>query len=145
MNFRRIEPKDYRDIHELNKKLGYQYEEEKVYDRIVSILETGSDIISVAEDQGKVVGYMHGSPYETLYADKLFNIVAMVFSEEFEHNEDLATQLFASFEKRVKLNGYTGIRMVADVERNKLYEFLIKKGFDSHRDLKHYLKYFDKD
>ena len=50
MEFRRIKAEDYKDIHTLNEKLGYSYDVEKVYDRIISILETGSDIITVAED-----------------------------------------------------------------------------------------------
>ena len=41
MEFRRIKPEDYKDIHALNEKLGYSYDEDKVYERIISILETG--------------------------------------------------------------------------------------------------------
>ena len=52
MEFRRIKPEDYKDIHALNEKLGYSYDEDKVYERIISILETGSDFITVAEDEG---------------------------------------------------------------------------------------------
>ena len=63
MEFRRIKPEDYKDIHALNEKLGYSYDGDKVYERIISILETGSDFITVAEDEGRVVGYIHGSPY----------------------------------------------------------------------------------
>lgn len=43
MEFRRIKPEDYKDIHALNEKLGYSYDGDKVYERIISILETGSD------------------------------------------------------------------------------------------------------
>lgn len=142
MNFRRIEPKDYRDICELNKKLGYYYDEDKVYNRIISILETGSDIISVAEEKGKVIGYLHGSPYEPLYEEKLFNIIAFVFSEEFENNVILLTQLFTFFKKKVKHNGYFGICMFDDDSKSESYKFLIKKAFDSHKDISYHLKYF---
>ena len=55
MEFRRIKPEDYKDIHALNEKLGYSYDGDKVYERIISILETGSDFITVAEDEGRVV------------------------------------------------------------------------------------------
>ena len=30
MEFRRIKPEDYKDIHALNEKLGYSYDEDKV-------------------------------------------------------------------------------------------------------------------
>lgn len=142
MEFRRIEADDYKDIYELNKKLGYQYEEEKVYDRIISMLETGSDIISVADHEGTVVAYIHGSPYETLYSDKLFNVVAFVVKKDLENRNQVAKDLFDAFEERVKKNGYAGVRIVANADRVHLYEFLTHNGFESHRDLKHYLKYF---
>lgn len=143
MEYRRIEADDYKDIFELNKKLGYSYDADKVYDRIISLLETGSDIISVADDNGSVVAYIHGSPYETLYSDKLFNVVAFVVKKDLDNRDQVAKELFDAFEKRVKKNGYAGIRIVANTERVHLYEFLTHNGFESHRDLKHYLKYFD--
>ena len=141
MEFRRIQPEDYKDIHVLNKKLGYSYDEEKVYDRIISILETGSDLITVAEDEGKVIGYIHGSPYETLYSDKLFNIVAFVVSDDYSENEEVR-KIYDVFEERVRKNGYHGIRMTANGKRNNLFNLLSSHGFESHSDLKHYLKYF---
>ena len=63
---RRITTNDYHDIHELNLKLGYAYDEEKVAERIQNILDAGIDLILVAELEGKVVGYVHGTPYGTL-------------------------------------------------------------------------------
>lgn len=141
MEFRRIRPEDYKDIHKLNKKLGYFYDEEKVYGRIISILETGSDLITVAEDKGKVIGYIHGSPYETLYSDRLFNIVAFVVSNDYSDNLEVR-KIYDVFEEKVKLNGYNGIRMTANVSRENLFKLLIDHGFECHKDLKHYLKYF---
>ena len=115
MEFRRIKPEDYKDIHALNEKLGYSYDEDKVYERIISILETGSDFITVAEDEGRVVGYIH---------------------EE-------VRQIYDVFEARVRKNGYCGLRMTANVRRKNLFKLLSQHGFKSHSDLKHYLKYFD--
>ena len=142
MEFRRIKPEDYKDIHALNEKLGYSYDGDKVYERIISILETGSDFITVAEDEGRVVGYIHGSPYETLYSDKLVNIVALVVSDDYADNEE-ARQIYDVFEARVRKNGYCGLRMTANVRRKNLFKLLSQHGFKSHSDLKHYLKYFD--
>ena len=141
MEFRRIKAEDYKDIHTLNEKLGYSYDVEKVYDRIISILETGSDIITVAEDEGNVIGYIHGAPYETLYSDKLINIVAFVVSDDYAENVEVR-QIYDVFEERVRKNGYCSLRMTASVKRENLFNLLCQHGFESHRDLKHYLKIF---
>lgn len=141
MEFRRIKPEDYKDIHALNEKMGYSYDAEKVYDRILSLLETGSDMITVAEVEGKVIGYIHGAPYETLYSDKLVNIVAFVVSDDYVGTEEIE-EMYDVFEERVRKNGYKGLRMTANSDREHLHDSLMRHGFESHRDLKHYLKYF---
>ncbi len=48
---------DYEDIHALNTELGYAYDKDKVYKKIIAILEAGNDILLVAEMEGHVVGY----------------------------------------------------------------------------------------
>ncbi|MCI8540672.1 MAG: GNAT family N-acetyltransferase, partial [Erysipelotrichaceae bacterium] len=57
---RMIATQDYEDITDLNTELGYDYDKEKVYQKIISILEAGNDILLVAEQNGKVIGYAHG-------------------------------------------------------------------------------------
>lgn len=139
---RRVSEDDYHSIHALNGQLGYEYDEEKVKERILNLLETGTDIISVLEIDNKVVGYIHGIPYNTLYADNLINMVAIVFSKDDDIESKYMRELFFEFEKRVKKNGYHGIRLTADVERDMLHGFLLENGFENKRDLKHYIKYF---
>ena len=140
---RRIEEKDYKDIHHLNTQLGYDFDLIRVRERIGNLLETGMDIISVLEIDGKVVGYIHGIPYNTLYADDLMNMVTIVYAQEEDIKEEDKAALLHEFEKRVQKNGYYGVRLSADVERDTLHEFLLTNGFANKRDLKHYIKYFE--
>lgn len=139
---RRVREEDYHDIHKLNQQLGYEYNEELVKERISNLLETGTDIISVLEEAGSVVGYIHGIPYNTLYADNLINMVAIVFNTEKQIEQNHKEQLYKEFEKRVLKNGYHGIRLTVDNARDLLHEFLKENGFENKRDLKHYIKYF---
>lgn len=139
---RRVTENDYLDIHALNQQLGYEYDKDKVKERISNLLDAGTDIITVLEVEGKVVGYIHGIPYNTLYTDNQINMVAIVFSNSVEIDAKAKGELFFEFEKRVKKNGYHGIRLTADVERDLLHEFLVSNGFENKRDLKHYIKYF---
>ena len=139
---RTIQPKDYHDIHELNIKAGYTYDEDKVKQRIQNILDTGSDFAMVAELGNKVVGYIHGTPYNTLYSDSLVSIVQMVFSKETREDQNLTTEMMKEFEELVKHNGFAGIRMAADADRKVLYDIMLNSDYENKRDLRHYIKFF---
>lgn len=140
---RMIATKDYEDIYDLNTELGYSYDKDKVYRKIISILEAGSDILLVAEVDGKVVGYGHGAPYETLYADNLLNTICFCVKEDIEGEEEVSNDLYLAFEERAKRFGFKGIRLALDQERERAHELFMKHGFETKRSLQHYIKYFD--
>ncbi len=139
---RKIKMEDYKAIHALNLKLGYESNEEKVKRSIISLVEAGTDIILVAEKDGEVVGYVHGCPYRTLYTENLISVVQYVFKTEARFEEELKQELLDQFEERVKKNGYHGIRMTANAERELLGKLFVDNGYESKRDLKHFIKYF---
>lgn len=140
---RMIATQDYEDIHDLNTGLGYSYDKEKVYKKIISILEAGSDILLVAEVDGNVVGYAHGAPYETLYADNLLNTVCFCVKEGIAKEDTIGNELYLAFEERAKRFGFKGIRLALDQEREKAHELFMKHGFETKRSLQHYIKYFE--
>lgn len=133
---------DYEDIYALNTELGYAYDKDKVYKKIIAILEAGNDILLVAEMEGHVVGYAHGAPYETLYADNLLNTVCFCVKENLKDGEAIGNELYEAFEARAKKFGYKGIRLSLDLEREKAHELFIKHGFETKRSMNHYIKYF---
>lgn len=140
---RMIATQDYEAIHDLNTGLGYTYDLEKVYKKIISILEAGSDILLVAEVDGAVVGYAHGAPYETLYSDNLLNTICFCVKEGIEHEEEVGNELYLEFESRAKKFGFKGMRMAVDQERERAHELFLRHGFETKRSLQHYIKYFD--
>ena len=77
--------------------------------------------------------------HETLYSDKLVNIVALVVSDDYADNEEVR-QIYDVFEARVRKNGYCGLRMTANVRRKIFSKLLSQHDLESHSDLKHYLK-----
>lgn len=139
---RKIKVEDYKAIHELNVKLGYDSNEEKVKRSIISLVEAGTDIILVAEKDGMVVGYVHGCPYRTLYTENLLTVVQYVFKTEYRFEEELKQELLDTFEARAKKNGYQGIRMTPNTQRELLMKLFEENGYVSKRDLKHFIKYF---
>lgn len=139
---RMIAIQDYKDIHVLNTELGYDYDEQKVYKKIISLLESGNDILLVAEVDGKVIGYAHGAPYETLYADDLLNTVCFYVKKGVENRDQIADELYAAFEERAKRFGFKGIRLAIDVKREDTNNLFLRNGFTSTRSLQHFIKYF---
>lgn len=93
--------------------LGYSYDEDKVYERIISILETEATLSPLRRMQS--CWPVHGSPYETLYSDKLVNI-AVCGRDDYATMEEVR-QIYDVFEARVRKNGYCGLRMTANVRR----------------------------
>lgn len=140
---RMIAVSDYEDVFELNQQLGYDYDKDKVYKKIISILETGNDILLVAEVDGKVVGYAHGSPYETLYSDDLLNTVCFCVKNGIADEEDIANDLYLTFEEKAKKFGFKGIRLTIDQQREEAHQLFLRHGFETHRSLQHYIKYFN--
>lgn len=140
---RRIAPEDSKDICEMNKQLGHDYPQEKVEERIQNALDTGTDILLVAKLGDEVIGYVHGCPYNTLYADSLISIIVFILKDGYKDRTDIANDLLKDFEKLVIRNGYHGIRMAADAQREALYALMVENHYENKRDLKHYIKYFD--
>ena len=139
---RHIKTNDWKDIHELNVKMGYHYGAENVERRIQNILDASTDIVLVLEVNGKVVGYVHGTPYNTLYTERMMNIIAFVFTVEYRECKEMTDAILAKFEKESKRNGFYGLRMSANADRIILHHIMLDNGFDCNRDQKHYIKSF---
>lgn len=139
-NVRHIKTSDWKDIHELNVKMGYNYGPENVERRIQSILDASTDIVLVIEVEGKVVGYVHGTPYNTLYTDRMINIIAFVFTVEYRECKEMTTAIIEKFEKEAKRNGFFGVRMSANSDRVVLHGIMLDNGYESRRVQNHYIK-----
>lgn len=141
INIREIKISDYNDIYLLNQDLGYVFDIEKVKERISYITENTKDIILVAEQNNEVIGYIHGSPYETLYFDSLINILGFVVKKD-SRNLGIGTILINSLENWAKENRYIGIRLVSGYERTEAHRFYEKHGYINKKDQKNFIKIF---
>lgn len=97
INVRRVKTTDYRYIYLLNQELGYFYPVEKAKEKIENIVESTKDIILVAERDKEVIGYIHGSPYESLFFDPFINILGFVVKEKYR-NMGIGSLLLNSLE-----------------------------------------------
>lgn len=143
INIREIKISDYNDIYLLNQELGYLLAIEKVKDRILYITKNTKDVVLVAEKDNEVIGYIHGSPYETLYFNSLINILGFVVKKDFR-NLGVGNLLINSLENWTKENEYMGIRLVSGYERTDAHRFYEKHGYINKKDQKNFIKPLNK-
>lgn len=146
-NIRGIKVNDYLDIYLLNKHFNLtfsQYSEEKVKEKIEIIVNTTKDIIFVYEQDKKVVGYIHGSPYELLFSDSLINILGFVVREEFR-NMGIGSRLIERLEEWGKNNGYSGIKLLSHPSRKSAHRFYENRGYIFTKEQMNFIKFWSKD
>jgi GNAT superfamily N-acetyltransferase len=126
-SIREIMVNDYRDIYLLNQDFNSNlnvFSEERVKGKIEIILKNTKDIIFVYEQNNKVIGYIHGSPYELLFSDSLVNVLGLVVKESYR-NLGIGSMLIDRLEQWGKVNGFTGMKLLSHPNRinaHRLYQ-----------------------
>lgn len=136
---REMKVDDFKDVYLLNKELGYEYQEEKVKDRIKFILTNTKDVIFVMELKDKIIGYIHGSAYELLYSDSLINILGFVVKEAYR-NIGIGNRLIQYLEDWASVKGYSGIRLSSGIHRLDAHKFYEKHGYINDKNQKRFIK-----
>ena len=142
ISIREIISTDFKDIYLLSEELGYEYEKQKVKKRIEFIMKNTKDVIFVAQQNDEVIGYIHGSPYELLYADSLVNILGFVVKEQYRYL-GVGSMLIEKLEFWAKENAFCGIRLVSGYERSNAHKFYEKHGFVNRKNQKDLIKMID--
>jgi predicted N-acetyltransferase YhbS len=133
---------DFQDICLLSKELGYECDEQKVKKRIKYILKNTKDIIFIAEQGDEVIGYIHGSPYELLFADSLVNILGLVVNAQ-HRKLGVGGRLIEKLEGFAKENGFSGIRLVSGSDRLIAHKFYESHEYVYRKNQKSFIKIFD--
>ena len=89
----------------------------------------GNPKIFVAEIEHLVVGYVHATKYDLLYANSMVNIMGLAVLEEYRHN-GIATKLMDSVEEWAKNIGADTIRLTSGKEREEAHKFYDIVGFE---------------
>ncbi|MDR0267215.1 GNAT family N-acetyltransferase [Paenibacillus sp.] len=144
-NIREIRVTDYHDIYLLNLDFNpnlHTFSEEKVRGKIEIITSKTKDIIYVYEQNNKVIGYIHGSPYELLTSDPLVNVLGFVVKEE-HRNHGIGSMLMESLVQWAEDNGYSGIKLLSHPSRINAHRFYERRGFIFTKDQKNFIKKFN--
>ncbi|MNC24205.1 putative acetyltransferase [compost metagenome] len=144
---REIQVDDYREIYLLNQEFNpnlHQFSEERVKDKIETLIYKTKDVILVYEQNNIVLGYIHGSPYELLFSDSLINILGFVVKEEFR-NLGIGSALIKRLEEWGKNNGYSGIKLLSHPSRKNAHRFYENRGYKFTKDQMNFIKILDMD
>lgn len=97
---RRAKLEDIRALHALNRdELGYEYPMKETRKNLERIIEQNSGhVLLVYEQAGKVLAYVHGHSYQTLYFPALLNVLALAISSKHQ-GEWIGRQLLDALEK----------------------------------------------
>lgn len=141
---REIRVTDYHYIYLLNQEFNpnlTSFPKEKVKEKIEKITKNTKDIIFVCEENNEVIGYIHGSPYELLFAEPLVNIMGFVVREK-NRNQGIGSMLMERLEQWAQNNGSSGIKLLSHPSRIQAHRFYERRGFIFTKDQKNYIKDF---
>lgn len=116
-------PEDAEAIQQLNREvLGYDYSVDNTRKKLQRLSSMKGHKILVAEDQGQVIGYIHGEDYDLTYAPPMKNIlgIAVAFSAR---RKGVGKRLLQAVENWARETGADGVRLVSGANRKEAHAF----------------------
>lgn len=141
-SIRRARVTDYADIYMLNLDFNPNlrtFSENKVKEKLETIIHHTNDMILVCEYNDEVIGYIHGSPYELLFSDSLVNVLGFVVKERYR-NQGTGSLLIESLEQWAQSGGYSGIKLLSHPSRIQAHNFYERRGYQFTKDQKNFIK-----
>ncbi len=124
---------DYEALARLNREsMGYDYPPEKTEEQLRKLLSDGKNGIFVAEAADKVVGYVHLTDYDLLYADPMKNIMGIAVDPAFRRM-GVGKRLLEAGEKWAKESGAFGVRLVSGETRTGAHAFYRSLGYEGDK------------
>jgi GNAT superfamily N-acetyltransferase len=121
--------RDAKTIAKINKEsLGYDFPAEYTESQLCDIEEIGLDMIYVATIDEAVVGYIHATPYVTLYHKPMINILGLAVDKEYQH-QGIGKMLIEKIENIALHKNYFGVRLNSGVERGEAHKFYEAVGY----------------
>jgi ribosomal protein S18 acetylase RimI-like enzyme len=133
---------DASDIQMINAvSLGYDFSVEQTKKQLQKILHLPGNKIFVAEEDEKVVGYIHIADYESTYAESLKNIMGLAINPTYQ-NKGIGKRLLLKAEEYAKETGSTGIRLVSGSNRSGAHIFYQRCDYTLRKEQKNFIKIF---
>ena len=138
---REAQPADFRQIYIINRDdLGYDYPPEKTERKLAALIQSPSDTIFVAVSGERVIGYIHASDYDVIYADHMKDIMGIAVAAEFR-GTGVGAALLRAVEAWAKSSGAAGVRVNSGSSRTGAHEFYRRCGYANEKQQHRFLKY----
>lgn len=124
-----------------SRAFGYEFAPEATRRRLEVILNKTTDMIFIAEADGRVVGYAHAADYECTYSEALKNLLAIAVDES-ARERGAGRALMAAVEDWARESGAIGVRLVSGFNRVGAHKFYTALGYADRKDQKNFIKYF---
>lgn len=126
-------PGDCEALSQLNREeMGYDYSADKTEGQLRKLLSDGKNGIFVAEAAGKVVGYVHLTDYDLLYADHMKNIMGIAVASSCRRM-GVGKKLLEAGEAWVRETGADGVRLVSGETRTGAHAFYRSLGYQGSK------------
>lgn len=126
---REFESDDFSDIYKLNRdEMGYDFPLYDTWDKLNRLTKSSADKIYVAVVEKKVVGFVHASDYDTIYAPHMKNIMGIAVAKGYKGN-GIGRALLANVEEWGKNTGAKGVRLVSGASRTEAHAFYHSCGY----------------
>lgn len=121
---------DAANIRALSKAaLGFDYPEDKFEENIRRLMSTRSNIIYVAENNNRFMGYAHVCDFDIMYGPRLKVLRAIAVVEEYRRY-GVARKLMEAAEAWAKKTGAEGMQIYGGSERLAANAFYKACGYD---------------
>lgn len=129
---RRASADDYIDICKISREdMGYECDEELVRMRL-SELDSTREAVFVAEDDGKIMGFVHVEKYNLLYFESMANILGLAVAQS-DRRKGLGRKLMAKAECWAKDNGIHIMRLNSGTGRTHAHSFYRAIGYNEDK------------
>ena len=143
MNIREAKPEDGAALQAINQEsLGYDYPLEKTKEQLNELLAVPDNKLLVCTMEEQVCGYIHAAVYETIYAPKMINILALSVATAAQ-GAGCGKALMGAAEKWAVQLDAAGIRLNSGEERSAAHRFYEHIGFTKRKNQANYYKLFE--
>lgn len=126
-------PGDCEALARLNREeMGYDYSADKTEGQLRKLLSDGKNGIFVAEAAGKVVGYVHLTDYDLLYADHMKNIMGIAVASSCRRM-GVGKKLLEAGEAWARETGADGVRLSSGETRTGAHAFYRSLGYQGSK------------
>lgn len=140
MELREAQLADAGALHFINQtSLGYDYPLAQTKEQLADLLEQADNKLIVCSIDNQVCGYIHGAIYQTLYAPKMINILALSVDNDF-HGKGCGKALMTAMEKWTLDVEAEGIRLSSGENRTAAHRFYEHIGFTKRKNQANYYK-----